>query len=117
MTEHRPTGRQWEFLIYALLLAAVAGGRATNPQPPEWASMPIEREDNPLSQFAATTSAQLAGVISNETGSGALVFSEPKIEPDYVRFWDDTEGRVMCLDITLPSAKAWATRIQCGGLR
>ena len=29
---------------------------------------------NPLSQFAATTSAQLAGVISNETGSGALVF-------------------------------------------
>ena len=29
---------------------------------------------NPLSQFASTTSAQLAGVISDETGSGALVF-------------------------------------------
>ena len=29
---------------------------------------------NPLSQFAATTSAELAGVISDETGSGALVF-------------------------------------------
>lgn len=29
---------------------------------------------NPLSQFAATTSAQLIGVISDETGSGALVF-------------------------------------------
>lgn len=29
---------------------------------------------NPLSQFASTTSAQLAGVISNETGSGLLVF-------------------------------------------
>lgn len=29
---------------------------------------------NPLSQFAATTSAQLAGVISDETGSGVLVF-------------------------------------------
>ena len=29
---------------------------------------------NPLSQFAATTSAQLAGVISNETGSGLAVF-------------------------------------------
>lgn len=29
---------------------------------------------NPLSQFAATTSLQLAGVISNETGSGLLVF-------------------------------------------
>jgi len=30
---------------------------------------------NPLSQFAATTSAQLLGVISDETGSGALVFA------------------------------------------
>jgi hypothetical protein len=30
---------------------------------------------NPLSQFAATTSAQLAGVISNESGSGLLVFN------------------------------------------
>jgi hypothetical protein len=29
---------------------------------------------NPLSQFAATTSAQLASVISDETGSGAAVF-------------------------------------------
>lgn len=29
---------------------------------------------NPLSQFASTTSSQLAGVISNETGNGALVF-------------------------------------------
>lgn len=31
---------------------------------------------NPLSQFAATTSLQLLGVISDETGSGALVFAE-----------------------------------------
>lgn len=30
---------------------------------------------DPLSQFAATTSAQLAGVISDETGSGFLVFA------------------------------------------
>jgi hypothetical protein len=30
---------------------------------------------DPLSQFAATTSSQLAGVISDETGSGALVFA------------------------------------------
>lgn len=30
---------------------------------------------NPLSQFAATTSAQLAATITNETGSGALVFA------------------------------------------
>lgn len=31
---------------------------------------------NPLSQFAATTSAQLRGVISDETGSGAAVFAD-----------------------------------------
>lgn len=30
---------------------------------------------DPLSQFAATTSAELAGVISDETGTGALVFA------------------------------------------
>lgn len=37
---------------------------------------------NPLSQFAATTSAQLAGVVSDKTGSGALVFAnQPAIEP------------------------------------
>lgn len=30
---------------------------------------------NPLSQFASTTSAQLLGVISDETGTGALVFA------------------------------------------
>lgn len=30
---------------------------------------------DPLSQFASTTSAQLAGVISNETGSGVLVYN------------------------------------------
>lgn len=30
---------------------------------------------NPLSQFAATTSTQLRGVISDETGTGALVFA------------------------------------------
>lgn len=30
---------------------------------------------NPLSQFAATTSAQLAGVVSDETGTGALVLA------------------------------------------
>lgn len=29
---------------------------------------------NPLSQFASTTSAQLAGIISDETGGGSLVF-------------------------------------------
>lgn len=39
---------------------------------------------SPLSQFAATTSAQLAGVISDETGSGALVFAQNPtlVQPD-----------------------------------
>lgn len=42
-----------------------------------WASIPWGGDaltSNPLSQFASTTSAQLAGVISDETGSGVLVF-------------------------------------------
>jgi hypothetical protein len=34
----------------------------------------VARKSDKLSVFAATTSAELAGVISNETGSGALVF-------------------------------------------
>jgi hypothetical protein len=43
-----------------------------------WQSIPGGGDaltSNPLSQFAATTSAQLAGVISDETGTGSLVFS------------------------------------------
>lgn len=36
---------------------------------------PIALTTNPLSQFASTTSAQLLGVISDETGSGSLVFA------------------------------------------
>lgn len=42
-----------------------------------WTTLPASGNaltTNPLSQFAATTSAQLAGVISDETGSGSLVF-------------------------------------------
>jgi hypothetical protein len=31
---------------------------------------------NPLSQFASTTSAELAGVLSDETGTGSVVFSD-----------------------------------------
>jgi hypothetical protein len=38
-----------------------------------WA--PVALTSGKLSQFAATTSAELAGVISDETGSGALVFA------------------------------------------
>lgn len=42
-----------------------------------WASVPGGGDaltTNPLSQFASTTSLQLKGVMSDETGSGALVF-------------------------------------------
>ena len=35
--------------------------------------------DQPLSQFAATTSAQLAGVLSDETGTGLAVFSNSPV--------------------------------------
>lgn len=44
-----------------------------------WAAIPGGGDAlvaNPLSQFAATTSLQLKGVISDETGSGALVFAD-----------------------------------------
>ena len=44
-----------------------------------WAAVPGGGDaltTNPLSQFAATTSLQLKGVISDETGSGALVFAD-----------------------------------------
>ena len=52
-----------------------------------WASIPGGGDAlvaNPLSQFAATTSLQLKGVISDETGSGALVFatSPALVTPD-----------------------------------
>lgn len=43
-----------------------------------WAAVPGGGDaltTNPLSQFAATTSLQLKGVMSDETGSGALVFA------------------------------------------
>jgi hypothetical protein len=37
---------------------------------------PLASTADPLSQFATTTSAELAGVISDETGTGALVFAD-----------------------------------------
>lgn len=47
-----------------------------NPQQLSCASVPGNAlTSNPLSQFAATTSTQLAGVISDDVGTGSLVFS------------------------------------------
>lgn len=45
--------------------------------PPAWAALTglhVAVTTSPLSQFAATTSAQLAGVLSDETGTGVAVF-------------------------------------------
>ena len=39
---------------------------------PQWGA--VANTSQPLSQFAATTSAQLAGVLTNETGTGVAVF-------------------------------------------
>ena len=49
---------------------------------PSWQTMPATGDAlvaNALSQFASTTSAELAGVISNETGTGVLVFSDSPV--------------------------------------
>jgi hypothetical protein len=66
--EFLPVGTSGQFLK--------SNGAGANP---EWAA-PAGGGDalttNALSQFAATTSAQLAGVISDETGTGALVFAD-----------------------------------------
>lgn len=50
-------------------LATASGANVTLP-----ATGTLAATSNKLSAFAATTSAELAGVISDETGSGALVF-------------------------------------------
>lgn len=57
---------------------------------------------NNLSVFAATTSAQLAGIISDETGSGSLVFgTSPTIATPAITSGLTISGNV--------SAAAWAT--------
>lgn len=61
-----------------------------------------------LAQFAATTSAQLAGVISDETGSGALVFanSPTLTTPRFadLGFIADANGNEMLIFDTVTSA-------------
>lgn len=51
---------------------------------------------NPLSQFAATTSAQLAGVLSDETGSGVAVFgTSPTIGTPTINVGSDATGDLL----------------------
>jgi hypothetical protein len=54
-------------------LASITGGQTSILTVPD-ADGTVALLGNKLSDFAATTSAELAGVISDETGSGALVF-------------------------------------------
>jgi hypothetical protein len=54
-------------------LSSIAGGQTSVLTVPD-ADGTVALLGNKLSDFAATTSAELAGVISDETGSGALVF-------------------------------------------
>lgn len=72
---------------------------------------------NPLSQFAATTSAQLAGVLSDETGSGPAVFgTAPTITLLVVTFTDITTGNVTSTMHGLaPKSPADATKFLDGG--
>jgi len=54
---------------------------------------------SPLSQFAPTTSSQLAGVISNETGTNLLVFSDSPtiVTPTIVSFVNATHNHANAL--------------------
>ncbi len=64
-----------KFLAVLALLPTVAwGGGVFNP-PPAGAGTGDALVANSLAQFAPTTSLELKGVISDETGSGALVFA------------------------------------------
>jgi hypothetical protein len=64
------------------LTAQAAGSSVTVP-----ATGTLATTSNKLSDFAATTSAELAGVISDETGSGALVFgTSPTITTPTITF-------------------------------
>lgn len=70
---------------------------------------------NPLSQFAATTSAQLAGVISDETGTGSLVFAtSPTLVTPVLGV--ATATSVNKLTITAPTTSATLTIVNGSSL-
>lgn len=58
---------------------ATGGGTATNSNTGDQDLSPYALLSGKLSQFASTSSAELAGVISDETGSGSLVFGNSPI--------------------------------------
>ena len=70
---------------------------------------------NPLSQFAATTSAQLLGVMSDETGTGALVFANtPTLVTPVLGV--STATTVNKVTITAPATSATLTIVNGGSL-
>lgn len=77
------TASTGKVLIAALNTTGTPDGTKFLRDDGQWTTIPGGGDaltTNPLSQFAATTSLQLKGVISDETGSGALVFgTDPAI--------------------------------------
>jgi hypothetical protein len=63
---------------------------------------------SPLSQFAATTSAQLAGVISNETGSGLLVFDTAPTFPGNITITGNATPATTTAGALSFNTNAWA---------
>lgn len=57
------------------LVPVANGGTGVNTAAAELARIGAGATASPLSQFAATTSAQLAGVLSDETGTGVVVYN------------------------------------------
>jgi len=65
---------------------------------------------DPLSQFASTTSAQLAGVLSNETGTSLAVFSEaPTINA--ANLTGTTTATTVAVTMLVPSAVTWGSTV------
>lgn len=72
------------FQVTALHLASPLGTSQGGTGASSLAAANIALTTATLAQFAATSSAQLAGVISDETGTGLLMFSTNPLMPSYV---------------------------------
>lgn len=81
-------------------------------------SASLARSSNNLSFFASTTSAQLAGVISDETGSGALVFgTAPTMSALTVTGSFTATGLVTNADLANSSFTLNGSSVSLGGTR
>jgi collagen type VII alpha len=83
-------------LPVALGTASAGVGTAGSPDDHVHPTTGVALTANSLSQFAATTSAQLAGVVSDETGSGLLVFgTAPTLKNVVVASDGTTDGNIV----------------------